>query len=170
MNVDHFFTFAYGSNMLCARMRDRCSSAVSLGVAELNGFMLRWHKRSKKDGSGKCDVISASSTPKRVFGVLYRVAMNQECLLDKAEGLGKGYTEIKILVICKGEWFAAKAYQATDIDHTLKPYSWYQALVVAGAKEHCLPEEYISQLEAVATQEDCNRARHKANMRFIGEV
>lgn len=170
MNVDHFFTFAYGSNMLYARMRDRCSSAESLGVAELNGYMLRWHKRSKKDGSGKCDIVSASSPQKRVFGVLYRVAMHQECLLDKAEGLGKGYTEIKIHVLCKGKWFAAKAYQATDIDHTLKPYSWYRALVVAGAREHCLPEEYISRLKVVATQEDCNRTRHKENMRLIGEV
>ena len=170
MKEEHFITFAYGSNMLCTRIRCRCSSAKPIGVAELEGFKLHWHKRSRKDGSGKCDIVSASSPQKRVFGVLFRVAKHQECLLDKAEGLGEGYTDIKIHVLCKGEWIAAKAYQATDIDHTLKPYSWYRALVVAGAREHCLPEEYISQLEAVAAWEDTNLARHKKNMRLIGEM
>lgn len=170
MNEEHFFTFAYGSNMLCARIRDRCSSVEPIGVAELKGFKLRWHKRSKKDGSGKCDIVSASTSKTRVFGVLYRVAMRQKCLLDKAEGLEQGYAEIEIEVLCKGERIAATAYQATDIDHSLKPYSWYHALVVAGAKEHCLPAEYISRLETVATQEDLNRARHNKNMRLIGEM
>lgn len=169
MNEEHFFTFAYGSNMLCARLRDRCSSAESLGVAELNGFMLRWHKRSK-DGSGKCDIIRRPPPLMRVFGVLYRVAMRQKCLLDKAEGLGEGYAEIDIDVFCEGKQIDAKAYQAADIDRSRKPYSWYRALVVAGAREHRLPEEYISQLEAVATQEDPNRACHDKNIRLIGEV
>ena len=169
MNEEHFFTFAYGSNMLSARLQDRCSSAIPLCVAELNGFMLCWHKRSK-DGSRKCDIVSASSPKSRVFGVLYRVALHQKCILDKAEGLGQGYAEIDIDVLCEGVRIAAKAYQATDIDHTRRPYSWYRALVVAGAKEHHLPEDYISQLEAVATQEDPNRARHDENMRLIGEV
>ena len=131
--------------------------------------MLRWHKRSN-DGSGKCDIVSVSSPKAHVFGVLYRVAVREKCALDKAEGLGQGYTEIDIDVLCEGVRTAAKAYQATDIDHTLKPYSWYQALVVAGAKEHRMPKEYISQLEAVATQEDPNRARHNKNMRLIGKL
>lgn len=170
MNEEHIFTFAYGSNMLRARLRDRCSSAEPLGVAELKGFMLRWHKRSKKDGSGKCDIVLASSPKMRVFGVLYRVTMRQKCLLDKAEGLGQGYAEIDIDVHCKGVRNAAKAYQATDIDHSLRPYSWYRALVVAGAREHCLPGNYISQLEVVSTQEDPDRVRHDENMRLIGKV
>ena len=170
MNEEHFFSFAYGSNMLCTRIRCRCSSAKPIGVAELEGFKLRWHKRSRKDGSGKCDIVSESTSNTRVYGVLYRIAMHQKCLLDKAEGLDQGYAEIDIDVHCEGEQIAAKAYQATDIDRSLKPYSWYRALVVAGAREHCLPEVYISQLEAVAAWEDPNRARHNNNMRLIGKV
>ena len=171
MNEDHFITFAYGSNMLSARLRERkrCPSAKPLCVAELNGFMLRWHKRSK-DGSGKCDIVSVSSPKAHVFGVLYRVAVSERCALDKAEGLGKGYAKICINVVCKGGPKTAEAYQATDIDQSRRPYSWYRALVVAGAREHRLPEEYISQLEAVATQEDPDRVRHDRNMRLIREV
>ena len=169
MKEEHFLTFAYGSNMLCARLRERCPLAAPLCVAELNGFMLHWHKKSK-DGSGKCGIVSASSPNSHVLGVLYRVAVHEKCDLDKAEGLGQGYTEIDFDVLCEGVRTAAKAYHATDIDHTLRPYSWYQALVVAGAKEHRMPEEYISQLEAVATQEDPNRARHNKNVRLIGKL
>jgi hypothetical protein len=55
----------------------------------------------------------------------------------------------------------------TDIDHSLRPYSWYRALVVAGAREHRIPEDYIALLETVATQEDPDRTRHAMNMRLI---
>lgn len=170
MNEEHFLTFAYGSNMLCSRLRERCSSAKPLYAARLNGYMLCWHKRSKKDGSGKCDIVSSSSPKAHVLGVIYRIDVDQKCLLDKAEGLGQGYDEIEIEVHCEGGRIAAVAYQATDIDQSRRPYSWYRALVVAGAREHRLPEEYITQLEAVDTWEDPDRARHDKNMSLIREV
>lgn len=170
MKEEHFYTFAYGSNMLSVRLRERCSSAKPLCVEKLNGYMLCWHKRSKKDGSGKCDIVSVSSPKAHVFGVIYRIKVDQKCLLDEAEGLGQGYEEIEIDVLCEGVRIAAVAYQATDIDQSRRPYSWYRALVVAGAREHCLPAEYISQLEAVETWEDSDRARHDKNMSLIRDV
>lgn len=132
--------------------------------------MLCWHKWSKKDGSGKCDIVSVSSPKAHIFGVLYRVAVNERCALDAAEGLGKGYVKICINVEFKGVPITAEAYQATEIDNSRRPYSWYRALVVAGAREHCLPEKYISQLEAVDTWEDPNRARHDKNMSLIRDL
>ena len=170
MNEECFFAFAYGSNMLCSRLRERCSSAKPLCVTKLNGYMLHWHKRSRKDGSGKCDIVSSSSPNAHVYGVIYRIDKDQEWLLDKAEGLGQGYAKINIDLLCRGVRITAVAYQATDIDHSLKPYSWYRALVVAGAIEHRLPEEYISQLDAVVTQEDSDCARHNKNMCLIREA
>ena len=50
-------TFAYGSNMLTARLRERVSSAAAVGIGRLPGHVLKWHKRSR-DGSGKCDIES----------------------------------------------------------------------------------------------------------------
>ena len=169
MSGGAFTTFAYGSNMPTARLRERCPSATPVGVAVLNGYELRWHKRSI-DGSGKCDIVPTASPETRVFGVLYRVAAYEKRNLDQAEGLGQGYAEIDIDVLCDGTPIAAKAYQATDIDHSLRPFSWYRALVVAGAREHRMPEDYIALLEAVATQEDSDRARHDNNMRLIAEA
>ena len=42
--------FAYGSNMLTARLHKRCPSARILGTAVAPGLVLRFWKRSK-DGS-----------------------------------------------------------------------------------------------------------------------
>ena len=163
--------FAYGSNMLTTRLRDpkRCPSATPIGVAELEGCELRWHKRST-DGSGKCDIVAGASAEARVFGVLYQIATSEKQALDKAEGLGKGYKEIDVEVVCNGRAVAAKAYQGTNIDATLKPYTWYRAFVVAGAKEHGLPREYIDRLARVAANEDTDRVRHDRNMRLIPEA
>jgi gamma-glutamylcyclotransferase len=167
MRADRFITFAYGSNMSTVRLRERCPSAMPLGVAQLNGYELRWHKKSK-DGSGKCDIVPSPEA--HVLGVLYEIADAEKEALDKAEGLGHGYKEIEIQVLCDGRQLIAKAYQATEVDYVLTPYSWYRALVLAGAKEHHLPEGYIARLAAVSAQEDPDRERHNKYMYLIGEV
>ena len=47
--------FAYSSNMLTDRLRERVPSATAIGIGQLAGHSLRWDKRSERDGSGKCD-------------------------------------------------------------------------------------------------------------------
>ena len=167
MSTDRFLTFAYGSNMPAARLRERCPSARAIGIAELPGHELRWHKRSR-DGSGKCDIVASDAIS--VFGVLYEIAAQEKRALDRAEGLGAGYEEVAIEVLCGGSPITAKAYRATDTDPALRPYTWYRALVIAGAREHGLPASYIVGLESVPADEDENRARHDEHMALIAEV
>jgi gamma-glutamylcyclotransferase len=169
MSADHFITFAYGSNMPTARIKARCSSARALGVAELPGYELRWHKKSK-DGSGKCDIVPTSQPGVSVFGVLYEIASGEKISLDGAEGLGSGYDETEIEVYRGADRLTVKAYVAAATDPTLKPYSWYRDLAIAGAKEHGLPDDYIARLEAVTTDKDANQKRHDQNMALIGKV
>ncbi|WP_242217619.1 gamma-glutamylcyclotransferase family protein [Shinella zoogloeoides] len=168
MSTESFVTFAYGSNMPAARLRERCPSAPAIGIAELSGYELRWHKRSR-DGSGKCD-IAASAAGDSVLGVLYEIAAHDKRALDRAEGLGVGYEEIEIEVLCGGSPIPAKAYRATDTDPALRPYTWYRALVIAGAREHGLPASYITRLVSVPADEDQDRARHDERMALIAEV
>ena len=120
MAAGTFMAFAYGSNMLTTRLRDpkRCPSATPIGVAELEGCELRWHKRST-DGSGKCDIVAGASAEARVFGVLYQIATSEKQALDKAEGLGKGYKEIDVEVVCNGRAVAAKAYQGSLLQNSI---------------------------------------------------
>lgn len=160
-----FRTFAYGSNMLSARLKERCPSARPLGVAQLPGHELRWHKRSR-DGSGKCDVARVESD-QAVFGVVYEIDAHEKTDLDRAEGLGNRYDEKDGTVMLNGTAVAVSIYVATKTDPVRKPYAWYKALVVAGAKEHGLPTPYITSLEAVETSEDPDRTRHDSNMRIV---
>jgi gamma-glutamylcyclotransferase len=162
-----FLTFAYGSNMLSARLRERCPSARPLGVARLPGYELRWHKRSK-DGSGKCDVVPNDG--ETVFGVVYEIDASERAALDQAEGLGHGYHRKDLAVILNGGTVTVSIYVATETDSALKPYTWYKALVVAGAKEHGLPAPYIASLEAVEASEDPDYTRHAKNMCIVSSA
>lgn len=166
MSADHFITFAYGSNMPTARLQARCPSARSIGVAELPGYELRWHKISR-DGSGKCDIVQTDQEGASAFGVLYEIASGEKAGLDEAEGLGSGYDETEIEVRRGPDRLTVKAYVATATDPTLKLYTWYRALVIAGAKEHGLPADYIARLESVPAIDDPDRARHDRRMRLI---
>jgi len=169
MSANRFFTFAYGSNMLAARLCERCPSACAIDIAELPGHELRWHKRSR-DGSGKCDIVASDTPGTSVFGVLYKIAKHEKTKLDHAEGLGAGYEEIEIEILCGSSRETATAYRATDTDSSLRPYTWYRALVIAGAKEHRLPAPYIAGLESVPADEDEDRARHDKHMALIEGV
>ena len=151
--------------MLLARLRERCPSARSLGVAQLPGYQLRWHKRST-DRSGKCDVVPVR-VDHAVIGVVYESDANEKAALDQAEGLGHGYDEKDATVILTGDAVTVSIYFATKVDPALKPYTWYKALVVAGAKEHGLPSPYIANLQAVEASEDSDRTRHDRSMRIV---
>jgi hypothetical protein len=133
-----------------------------LGVAELHGYELIWHKHSR-DGSGKCDVVQTTDATVVVYGVLYEIPAGEKPALDRAEGLGNGYEAKNVEVVFKGSPRMASIYHAIDIDPSLKPYTWYKAFVVAGAKEHAFPVKYIEQLAATDAIEDPDRERHNRN-------
>ncbi|MBM5810909.1 MAG: gamma-glutamylcyclotransferase [Gammaproteobacteria bacterium] len=158
----HILVFAYGSNMLSARLQERCPGATPLGVAALRGYDLAWHKRSR-DGSGKCDVV-AGTNDSTVFGVVYELPCSQKASLDRAEGLGAGYNECTVTVMLNDAQADAVIYKATDIDPTLRPYSWYRDLVVAGAQEHGLSADYVDCLRATQAIEDPARECHALNV------
>ena len=150
--------FAYGSNMLTGQMARRTSSARLIAPAFLERFTLRWHKRSK-DGSGKCSIEETGRSKDIVWGVLYALNSADKLKLDEFEGLGKGYGERRVTVFSHGKNLSALAYYATSVDPGVQPYSWYRELVVAGAREHFLPADYIRSLEAIAAIEDPDKER-----------
>jgi hypothetical protein len=50
-------------------------------------------------------------------------------------------------------------YCATAIDPTLRPYTWYKALVLAGARERGLPGDYIERMQQVPACDDADTER-----------
>lgn len=143
--------FCYGSNMNTERITERCSSSRFISRAKVNGYKLLFNKRSK-DKSGKANLIYTGDKS-LVWGVIFDISEDQKPILDKAEGLGKGYDEYKLIVINDLEQeIECVCYIATDekyLDNNLKPYDWYKEYCLIGAKQHNLPEDYILTIESV---------------------
>ncbi len=148
--------FAYGSNMFFPRLKKRARSALSLGVARLCGYSLEWHKRSQ-DGSGKCSLSPSENGI--VFGALFAIAISEEEGLAKAEG--PGYQKITVQIEMGAERLAAETFVAKPeyIAESLRPYTWYRDLVVAGAVQAELPAEYVLPLKQVQADTDPDSER-----------
>nr|WP_079782950.1 gamma-glutamylcyclotransferase family protein [Pseudomonas sp. LPH1] len=152
--------FAYGSNMSLPRLKARVPSAERIGVFTLVEHTLRFHKMSKKDGSGKCDALFTGNPDDYVIGALFEISNDEKCILDRAEGLGYGYEEKRITVSdSQGNTYEAVTYYATNTDPSLLPYSWYLHHVINGAKETGVPSTYLDALLATDSREDPNKER-----------
>jgi cation transport regulator ChaC len=148
--------FAYGSNMLTARISCRCPGTKKIGRAWLSGYTLRFDKRGS-DGSGKCAIHSTGNAGDLVHGVLFNIPESQVCYLDRAEGEGADYYRNLVHVeVSSAQFLSAETYLVKEakIDHNPKPYDWYLDLVVTGAVMHELPEAYIDALRKVQTLPD----------------
>lgn len=156
--------FAYGSNMLTRRLSapSRAPSAKHAGIGYLEGHRLAFDKLSR-DGSGKADIEATGISTDRVYGVLFRIASEEEGALDRAEGLGKGYRKDTISVVTQAGTLSAITYIATEKEPACVPYHWYKALVIAGAVEHGLPPAYLEWLRTVVSQPDPKSERRAEN-------
>lgn len=144
--------FAYGSNMLTARLERRVGQVELLGRAKVRGRRLAFHKRSG-DGSGKCDIPLAEAPGEVVHGVVYEVPDAAIEHLDRFEG---GYERTILEVDLSGAPTQAQAYLAhpRHVDHGVRPFDWYLQLVHAGSHQHGLLEEYRLAFEEVLDQPD----------------
>lgn len=167
MDKSNFLYFAYGSNMFSAWLQKRCRSARAIGIASLSGYELKWNK-SSQDKSGKCNIAISDAPNSHILGVLYEIQIDEKGALDAAEG---GYKPIEVKISFASEQVMATTYTAKrdKIDPLLCPYTWYRALVVAGAREHGFPEDYIKTLAATEANED-HLERHRNAMDLIGQV
>ena len=167
--INTFVHFAYGSNMFSRRLtaNERAPSAVPIGTGYVSNRRLTFDKVSR-DGSGKCNIEITDSSTDLVYGVLFEISFDEKSSLDRAEGLGEGYREEQVQVITpNGKPFIATAYVATKKEPTLRPYDWYKALVIAGAKEHKLPIDYVEWLGTFDSQPDSNLSRRAANKSLL---
>lgn len=165
-----FKYFAYGSNMSNRRLLDRCSTANFLEIAKIESYKLAFNKKSSLDKSGKANIIQTGNTSDIVWGVIFEIEESQKTALDTAEGKGKGYDEQTIKVIdSKGQEHECIAYIATEakyLDNALTPMDWYKEHCLIGAKEHNLPDDYISVIEdqKAKTDTDIERAEKERSI------
>ena len=128
--------------MLAARLRARCASARVIGPGIAPGFAIAFDKIGQ-DGSGKATLVPGEGA---VPGVVFDLAEADLAVLDQIEGLGRGYD--RVMLDLDGQ--AAMAYIAPRQfrDPAMRPFDWYLALVLAGARQAGLPAEWIARLAA----------------------
>ena len=152
--------FSYGSNMSSKRLKKRVRSAEVISRGILVGHELKFHKKSKKDGSGKCDAYFTATPTDKIYGVIYSIKVEDLPKLDRCEGLGYGYEKKDVVIkILNDEKIKALTYFATDIEVGLKPYTWYKYHVIHGAVENNLPPDYISFIDSFRSQADTKKGR-----------
>ncbi len=156
--------FAYGSNMAIDRLRERAPSAQCVGVFLLKSHDLRFHKVGG-DRSAKCNAFYTGSDADVVEGVIFDLDPGEIESLDKIEGLGHGYKKKSVhLVDFNGVEAKAFTYLATNINESLRPFSWYRDHVLIGARNAGLRSAYVEKIERVQTVQDPDAAREKREL------
>ena len=161
--------FAYGSNLHPVRFRERLPCARLVATASLNQHVLRYHKRGMC-GSGKCNAFHTGKMEDRVLGAIYEINLTEKSALDGFEG--DGYTWQAVQLTVHGTLHEAFAYvaEASFIDDSLRPYSWYQSLVAQGARFHGFPLSYIEKFISVNSISDPNAARQKRHLKLLARM
>ncbi len=85
------YYFAYGSNIHLSQMARRCPSSTFIGKAILPGF--RWQINTR----GVANVVESSDHV--VEGLLYDVSCQDERVLDRSEGVSKGFYQKQFLSV-----------------------------------------------------------------------
>lgn len=140
--------FAYGSNMsraiFCER-RGMCPFTSRPGW--LDGYRLVF---DLPVGPGERGVANVTPEPAvRTHGVLHLLTPEELDRLDRSEGVHAGlYRRILVDVATEDAGLVpAYTYQSTWTSSGRKPSARYLGLLVAGAREHGLPEEWLRFLE-----------------------
>ena len=148
------YYFAYGSNMNVERMASRNLKVVSASSAHLQGFGLRFNKRSRRDATLACANITYAPN-ERVEGVLYKLENDSEIIkLDSHEGSPFFYSREQFWVQSGNGQIATWIYVANPsvIDNSIKPARWYVEHLLAG--KPFLTLEYWQMIDNTVCREE----------------
>ena len=135
--------------MASAIMAVWAPGAACLGPARLDGFRLAFLRRSVRWRAGAADVVEAAGHA--VWGVLYAVDEAHLEALDGKEFHGTGYRRRHVEVRCAGARCRAVTYEVIEKEPGhLAPRADYVDLLVAGAVERGLPEDWVQRLPDMA--------------------
>ena len=151
--------------MLEQRLKDRVKSAEFFSNAWIPGYEVRCRKISMDD-SGKADLVQTGDLEDIVHGVVYQFDPDHWPALDKHEGAtgnNPGYDRVPIQVHtdCGNRDVTTYLARRERIDESLKPYTWYRDLILCGAEQHGLPEDYRQKIENIVDIPDPDENRKK---------
>jgi gamma-glutamylcyclotransferase len=135
------FYFAYASNMNLAQMKRWCPASRFFKTVLLDGFRFVYDGFSVPWDGAVGNVIKAKG--EGVWGALYEITESNRLTLDAFEGYPRAYDRRDVEVKDQdGNVYRAMTYFRTG--RALgKPHPDYEKVVLDGAKECALPEDYV---------------------------
>jgi len=148
---DDVWYFAYGANMHDNTFRERRRMTPRQSRAgRIDGYKLRFNLDGRPKGKAAPANI-AIAPDAEVWGVLYLLKRRDLIRLDASEGVpGRRYRHLWIMVEDQeGEKLEAVTYIADGNEKDGKPSLRYIALLRNGARQHGLPDAWLTFLDNV---------------------
>ena len=155
--------FAYGSNMQSATLRGRRGIEYHRALpGRLDGWRLVLDKPPLIPIGGSFANVIPDPTA-AVHGVLFEMTEEDLAHLDLTEGVLVGNYErvpvtVQPLVPADAEAIVAYTLTSERRDPSRLPTHRYMRLLIEGAEEHGLPEEYVALLRSVPVREETSEA------------
>lgn len=141
--------FAYGSNLHKLQFKRRCRDSSEVGRARLPEYRLAFTRYSTKRKGGVADIVPEPGA--EVWGALYEITAADLEALDTFENVPRSYRRENITVFDDaGAPREAVCYFANKTG-AFAPSKMYLELIVNGAVEHGLPDEYVTSLRDTQT-------------------
>jgi len=135
------FYFAYASNLNLAQMQRWCPASRFLKTVLLEGHRFVYDGFSVTWDGAVGNIVKAEA--EGVWGALFDITESDRLTLDAFEGYPRAYDRREVKVRDRdGNVYEAITYFRTG--RALgKPHPDYEKVVLEGAKECALPEDYI---------------------------
>ncbi|XP_071959657.1 gamma-glutamylcyclotransferase-like [Antedon mediterranea] len=144
-----FLYFSYGSNLLRERLLIKNPSATFLTIAKLEDYKLVFgQQKSWKSSVWKGGVASVEYSPgDHVWGVVWKLSRRHLKTLDQQEG---GYHGIEVNTESTTEGtLTCRTYVISNEVVLCPPHPNYLDVIVRGAVQNELGEDYIDKLKAI---------------------
>lgn len=152
---DRLWYFAYGSNLARSIFQERRAiEPAEIRVGRLSGFRLCFDLPIGRGERGVANVVDDPGS--HVWGALYLLTHDQFEHLDRTEGVPNGiYVRREVTVhVPSSDEIVAYTYHSSRGRAGRKPSPRYMGLILDGAAEHALPEDYVDYLRSFELAHD----------------
>ncbi|XP_051576199.1 gamma-glutamylcyclotransferase-like [Myxocyprinus asiaticus] len=152
-NGSTFLYFAYGSNLLKERLQLKNPSAIVYCVARLKDYKLAFgNHKGLKSLRWHGGVATIEYSPgDEVWGVVWRMNISDLESLDSQENVKMGtYSPMEVSVSASGQDLNCRTYMMNSCVYG-PPSPQYLQVIVMGAEQNGLPEEYQEKLRSIET-------------------
>lgn len=150
------YLFAYGANMNPAQMAQRCSRPVVFAIARFPGHSLGFFGYSNVwDGALETAIPNPGHD---LWGVVYELSFMDGQRLDawqdaRLDGGGNYFHYPAQVVDTEGKRHTVLLYKKDVLGPVQKPSREYLELIVQGAVERGLPEDYIESMRGMESKQ-----------------